>query len=422
MAGLLDIFGTSGQETLGLLGGDVGRSRDDAQAQALYALAGSLLSGGPTGLSIVKGLQQGQQAYRQAMRGDLEDRLTQFQLQEFKRKQEEEAASRQRKALAQQVLMKGYVPGVAAQPAQEIYGEDIMGQQVGEGMTPAVAAQAPYYDLAKVAPILMAGGAGQEGIDALLKQLNIQKAMTGEPIKVGEGEKVYRPSVFGGKLEEIAVGAPKAEKLTGTEGDAALLLYGTADISKIRAIPGAVDAIRKEAINQRNASKPVINMSDPTAVQAQQLKTINQWEGLLKDQGLNEIASRANGFYNAYGEAKKGNTNADGALIYNVAKLYDPGGVVQAGDINSVVGVRSIPSNIQLLAQKVSKGGTLLPKERENLKNIIDGIVDNRKKDIEPSLKTYRKINKDLGGVEDAIINPLDMIRKPKGLDEILGG
>ena len=97
MAGLLDIFGTSGQSTLGLLGGDVGSARDDAQAQALYALAGSLLSGGPTGLSIVRGLQQGQQAYRQAMRGALEEQLQGVQMQEFlrKRKLEEEALKRQ---------------------------------------------------------------------------------------------------------------------------------------------------------------------------------------------------------------------------------------------------------------------------------------------------------------------------------------
>jgi hypothetical protein len=42
MAGLLDIFGTSGADTMGLLGmsqADIARNREDAQAQALYALA-----------------------------------------------------------------------------------------------------------------------------------------------------------------------------------------------------------------------------------------------------------------------------------------------------------------------------------------------------------------------------------------------
>ena len=47
MAGLLDIFGTGGADTMGLLGmspADIARNRDDAQAQALYALAGRLFS------------------------------------------------------------------------------------------------------------------------------------------------------------------------------------------------------------------------------------------------------------------------------------------------------------------------------------------------------------------------------------------
>lgn len=169
MAGLLDMFGTSGQGTLGLLGGDVGSARDDAQAQALYALAGSLLSGGPTGLSIVRGLQQGQQAYKQAMRSSLEEQLQGVQMQEFlrKRKQEEEALARQQ--MIDRAVAQAYQPGVAAQPAQEIYGEDIMGQRVGEGMTPAVAAQAPRLDIQSIAPALMASREGRATLADLAK-------------------------------------------------------------------------------------------------------------------------------------------------------------------------------------------------------------------------------------------------------------
>ena len=60
MAGLLDIFGTGGADTMGLLGmsrADIARNREDAQAQALYALAGRLFQGGNTGQSIAEGLQ-----------------------------------------------------------------------------------------------------------------------------------------------------------------------------------------------------------------------------------------------------------------------------------------------------------------------------------------------------------------------------
>jgi hypothetical protein len=98
MAGLLDIFGTSGAQTMGLLGmspEDVQRNRDEAQAQALFALAGRLFQGGKGGASIVEGLQQGQQAYRQAMQGSLQQQLQNAQIQEMVRKRKEDDAKRE---------------------------------------------------------------------------------------------------------------------------------------------------------------------------------------------------------------------------------------------------------------------------------------------------------------------------------------
>jgi len=98
MAGLLDIFGTSGADTMGLLGmspEDIGKRRDEAQAQALYALAGSLFKGGKTAPSILQGLQQGQQAYRGAMQSGLQEQLQKAQLQELLRKRKEDEARRE---------------------------------------------------------------------------------------------------------------------------------------------------------------------------------------------------------------------------------------------------------------------------------------------------------------------------------------
>jgi hypothetical protein len=138
MAGLLDIFGTSGGDTMGLLGmspEDITRSRDDAQAQALYALAGRLFKGGSGGASIVEGLQQGQQAYRGAMQGGLQDQLQKAQLQEMLRKRQEEEAKREQEK--QMRLLAPQIFTTTTTPAKELYGEDIMGQQMGEGVRPA---------------------------------------------------------------------------------------------------------------------------------------------------------------------------------------------------------------------------------------------------------------------------------------------
>jgi len=138
MAGLLDIFGTSGGDTMGLLGmspEDITRSRDDAQAQALYALAGRLFKGGSGASSILEGLQQGQQAYRGAMQGGLQDQLQKAQLQEMLRKRQEEEAKREQEK--QMRLLAPQIFTTTTTPAKELYGEDIMGQQMGEGVRPA---------------------------------------------------------------------------------------------------------------------------------------------------------------------------------------------------------------------------------------------------------------------------------------------
>jgi hypothetical protein len=98
MAGLLDIFGTGGADTMGLLGmsqADIARNREDAQAQALYALAGRLFQGGNTGQSIAEGLQLGQKAYKGGMSEAMQSQLQNFQLQELLRKRKEDEARRE---------------------------------------------------------------------------------------------------------------------------------------------------------------------------------------------------------------------------------------------------------------------------------------------------------------------------------------
>jgi len=409
MAGLLDIFGTSGADTMGLLGmsqADIARNREDAQAQALYALAGRLFQGGNTGQSIVEGLQQGQKAYRGGMQETLQSQLQNVQLADMIRKRKQE-----QQALAEQQRIQGVIQGAVTKP-QEIYGEDIMGQRVGEGMT------APRFDLQKAMPQLMSSAEGRKALSELVAS---EKAMRPDTFSLAEGATQFERDPFTGETKAVATGAQKVAKLTGKEGNVALMFYGTDDVAKLRGIPNAIDKIRFEATVQRKAEQPQINLNDPTAVQTQQLKTLNQWEGALKNSGATETAMRAQGFYAAYAQAKKGNSNADGALIYNVAKVYDPAGAVQAGDVSTVIGVPSMPEVIKKAAQKLTTGGSLTPKERENMKKIIDDVVDERSRMIEPSLNTYRKINRGLGGTDDLIVNPYDSVKKPASLESILG-
>jgi len=184
MAGLLDIFGTGGADTMGLLGmsqADIARNRDDAQAQALYALAGRLFQGGNTGQSIAEGLQRGQQAYRGGMQETLQGQLQNVQLADMIRKRKLE-----QQALAEQQRIQGVIQGAVTKP-QEIYGEDMMGQQVGEGMT------AGGFDLQKAIPQLMSSAEGRKALSELVAS---QKAMQPEYKEVN------------GALYEISAGMP----------------------------------------------------------------------------------------------------------------------------------------------------------------------------------------------------------------------
>jgi hypothetical protein len=178
MAGLLDIFGTSGQDTMGLLGmspEDIKRSRDDAQAQALYALAGRLFQGGRGGASIVEGLQQGQQAYRTAMQGGLQQQLQNAQVQDMLRKRQQEQATLAEQQRVQQVLRRATGPEVFPEtPLTNVMGQEVAGpnmpQPKGMGLTQDVVnqligsqqGQAALGQMADLMPKLRRAGIGAE--------------------------------------------------------------------------------------------------------------------------------------------------------------------------------------------------------------------------------------------------------------------
>jgi len=184
---------------MGLLGmspADIQRNRDDAQAQALYALAGRLFQGGNTGQSIAEGLMKGQQAYKGGMQETLQSQLQNVQLADMIRKRKLE-----QQQLAEQQRIQGVIQGAVTKP-QEIYGEDIMGQRVGEGMT------AGGFDLQRVVPQLMGSA---EGRKTLAELVAAQKAMTGETTKLGKNEQLIRINPITQKPEVIAGGQKPAQ-------------------------------------------------------------------------------------------------------------------------------------------------------------------------------------------------------------------
>jgi len=174
----------------------------------LSAAAALLQASGPSrqrvglGQALGAAMQAGQQGYQQARAGSLQDLLLGEKLRESQ-------AARTRQANIEQIISTGIRPAVPGMPAQPILGEDIFGQQVGEGMTPAVAAQPARFDLQAISPQLMAQG--PEGRKAFGDLLAAQKALMGDTFTLAEGAKQYRVDPITGEIREVAAGAPKRE-------------------------------------------------------------------------------------------------------------------------------------------------------------------------------------------------------------------
>jgi len=385
MAGLLDIFGTGGADTMGLLGmsqADIARNRDDAQAQALYALAGRLFQGGNTGQSIAEGLQAGQKAYRGGMQETLQSQLQNVQLADMIRKRKQE-----QQALAEQQRIQGVIQGAVTKP-QEIYGEDIMGQRVGEGMT------AGGFDLQRAMPQLMAS---PEGRKALTELIASNKAMAGELTTLGEGANLVRIGPTG-KVETVASGAPKREPVPS-----AIAEY------KFAQDQGYKGTFQDFEIAKRTAGAPklAVDLKDPTAIAKAQSDVLKDWRGVVKDVGAMEVADRFKAAKAAVAEANAGNKTADGALIYAIGKIYDPSGAVQEGDKATILGNRSIPQSIKAYAERALSGQSLLPEERAGLLSVATKLVESKARNLEAQKAPYSSISQQLGGNGSLLLNPL---------------
>jgi hypothetical protein len=395
MAGLLDFFENGSADTMGLLGvspEDIQKRQNSAQADALFALAGSLFKGGKVAPSILQGLQQGSQAYQGAMQAGLQQQLQNAQLQEMLKKRQQEQQTLAEQKRVQNIVQGAYSPDTFAEtPLTNMFGQEVAGPNQP---------QAAGGGLKAVQRELMA--LGPAGMTALQTASGVEKALRPEGYTLGEGQIRYEIGADG-KPVSVAQGAPK-DNLTSN--------YRDFQQAVNQGYKGNFLEYQKE-LKREGAPKVSVDLNDQTAVAKQKLATINQWQGTLKDTGDTTVAGRASAFYDAYGKAKQGNTSADGALIYNIAKVYDQTGAVQQGDVNTIIGNRSIPTNIQLFAEKLAKGGTFTPKERDNLKLIVDGIVSERKKALEPTINVYRGLNSTLGGKPEEIINPYDTIKTP---------
>jgi hypothetical protein len=398
MAGLLDIFGTGGSSTMGLLGmspADIQSNRDDAQAQALYALAGRLFAGGNTGQSIAEGLQLGQKAYKGGMNEAMQNQLQSFQLQELLRKRKLE-----QDALAEQQRIQGVIQGAVTKP-QEIYGEDIMGQRQGEGMT------AGGFDLQRAMPQLMGSAEGRKALSELVAS---QKAMRPEGYTLGENQIRFEIGADG-KPVSVAQGAIKKEKpdIAGDVKEARQVLGIMTPVDEMTTTERALVRAYIDRKDAGKAPKVSVDLKDPTAVAMAGLKLQGDIRQDLK--GPKDTATAYQTMYNA---ATNPTQKGDTTMLYTFFKVLDPQSTVREGEIEMIKQSRSIPEKFKGMAVKLASGQTLLEGERADLLNQAYQYVANQQRGVTETIDMYKDYAKAFGlNPEKAVPNPFADIKKP---------
>ncbi len=139
---LARLFGNQPSFAPQLLGENQARLlQQQAQQSGLLNVGLALLAGaGPSpqrrgvGQLLAQGVAAGQQAYQGAYDKAMRDRMIQEQLAERQQ-------ARAEQKMAQQAIEQAFAP-------REMYGEDVMGQRVGVGMTP------PMLDMARLQGML----------------------------------------------------------------------------------------------------------------------------------------------------------------------------------------------------------------------------------------------------------------------------
>lgn len=350
---------------------------------ALNAIAQLLAASGAqqrpvgTGQAIGQALLGGYQGYQGSMDKSLNEMLKATQISEMIRKQEE---NKQLKQLYASAAVPKYEQTVAS-PTYE--GEDYaMGGQRLTGYT---------YDVNKIAPVLASMGKWEE-------LANIEKAL---------------PVLSGGMKQSDIAGQVKE----------AIQVLGIKDENGRLKTPDKFTADDQKRVNNYitasdEAKAPKINTADPTAVAQAASKNVIDFNTQTKD--YREVGRRYNAMVGAWKD--KANPATDSTLIYGLAKIYDPSGAVQQGDINTIKGSRSIPQNVVGFAERIARGGTLTEQERNNIMSTAYGMVNSYAKNVQHDVDTFKSFANAFKADPNQIRSPFENLEKPDYLYFTIGG
>ena len=366
-------------------------------AIALLGSSGQTRQPISTGQALGGALGAGLEGYNQSFDRNLKQIVTGMQLGEYQRKQQ--AQDLARKAFTQTPVPIPMATGAESQLGMlslPQFGGDMPGVR-GEPLALTETARTLEQNLPTKTTVDM---------NKLIQALS----MSGTEGMI-EAAKLAAPKE-GMKLSDVAGGVKEAVQVLGIKDQQGRLktpdLFTAEDQSRVN-----------KYINEKTAQQaPKINVSDPTAVAKAQSENVKDFNTQVKD--FREVSRR----YNAMVEAHKDKANpaTDSTLIYGLAKIYDPTGAVQQGDIATIKGKRSIPESVVGLAEKLSRGGTLTPQERDNVISTAYSMINSYSKSVQSDVDTYRSFSKSFGADPNQIKNPFENLAKPEYIFVTIGG
>jgi hypothetical protein len=381
-------------------------SEDDMSSLRLQSLASGLLGAGaafsragapslmPQGGGFSEALQGFNQGYQGQLDSALQNMLKATQVQELVRKQKE---AQQLKQLYASAATPKYQTIAGAQTPIP---SDVNFEYPAVTQAPSTQKLVGYdYDLSKIIPQLQRMGLFGEA-------KNIAETTTAlRESGLIDGGSTMKPSDIAGQVKEAiqtlgikdASGRLKTpDKFTDEDRARVATYISSSDVNK----------------------SPKINVSDPTAVAKAQSENVKDFNTQIKD--FREVGRR----YNAMVEAHKDKANpaTDSTLIYGLAKIYDPAGAVQQGDIATIKGKRSIPQSVVGLADRIGRGGTLTEQERDNVISTAYSMVNSYSKSVQSDVDTYRSFSKSFGADPNQIKNPFESLAKPDYIFVTVGG
>jgi len=171
------------------------------------------------------------------------------------------------------------------------------------------------------------------------------------------------------------------------------------------------------ALKKTREGRPqnIINLTDP-AKRAQALSENSARYVQNKNVSESfEVATRFNNFVQAYNNPAAGGAS-DAVLIYSMAKMLDPGGAVQQGDIGTIAGQKSIPDKLKSIHQQFINSRILSDDQRQDLNAMAYSLMQNKKKSVEPVIKQYRNyaVALESPDPEVDVQDPFSTIQLPK--------